>query len=286
MKLLNLGCGNRYHHDWINIDYFSNDSCVISHNLMNGIPFPENSVDVVYHSHVLEHFSRKDGEKFISECFRVLKNNGIIRIAVPDLEQIAREYLKNLELAINGDKNAEFNYEWIMLEMYDQVVRNTSGGEMIDYLSKKTIVNENYVYNRIGEEGRQIRRDITLREEKIAHQNISSVHSKKNVAFSFCRRMKNYIEKKVFVNEINKYNLLDKEASIGQFRMSGEIHQWMYDKYSLSKLLSNCGFANIEIQNPFKSKIQNWLSFNLEAHNNVIYKPDSLFIEAIKQSHN
>ena len=68
--------------------------------------------------------------------------------------------------------------------------------------------------------------------------------------------------------------------------MSGEIHQWMYDRYSLSKLLSDFGFTNIEIQNPFKSKIQNWVSFNLEACNDVVYKPDSLFIEAIKKSDN
>src|SRR5947207_6357043 len=31
---------------------------------------------------------------------------------------------------------------------------------------------------------------------------------------------------------------------IGYFRMSGEVHQWMYDRHSLAKLLVDVGFAN------------------------------------------
>ena len=35
------------------------DQCVIAHDLRRGIPFADESFDVVYHSHVLEHLSRK-----------------------------------------------------------------------------------------------------------------------------------------------------------------------------------------------------------------------------------
>ncbi|MFN9648236.1 MAG: methyltransferase domain-containing protein, partial [Pseudanabaena sp.] len=58
MKLLNLGCGHRFHSAWTNIDFRSNNENVIAHNLLKGIPFPDQSFDVIYHSHVLEHFSR------------------------------------------------------------------------------------------------------------------------------------------------------------------------------------------------------------------------------------
>src|SRR5680860_613780 len=112
MKLLNLGCGNKYHKDWLNIDFVSSSEFVKEHNLLNGIPIKDESVDVVYHSHILEHFSKEDGYHFIRECYRVLNKDGIIRIAVPDLEIIAKEYLKNLQLAIEGDKEAKNNYEW------------------------------------------------------------------------------------------------------------------------------------------------------------------------------
>ncbi len=93
MKYLNLGCGNRFDPNWINIVFFAYDKCVIQHNLHLGIPFPDNSFEMVYHSHLLEHFLKQDAAKFLIECFRVLKPGEIIRIAVPDLEAITKLYL-------------------------------------------------------------------------------------------------------------------------------------------------------------------------------------------------
>jgi predicted SAM-dependent methyltransferase len=93
MKLLNLGCGNRYHPDWTNVNFTSTGDGVIAHNLTQGIPFPDNYFDVVYHSHVLEHFPKAQAEDFIKDCYRVLCPQGILRVVVPDLEEIARTYL-------------------------------------------------------------------------------------------------------------------------------------------------------------------------------------------------
>jgi predicted SAM-dependent methyltransferase len=263
---LNLGCGNRFHNQWHNIDFISNNSHVKQHNLLKGIPFQSNFFDVVYHSHVLEHFSKKDGEIFINECFRVLKPNGILRIAVPDLEMIAREYIKNLESALAGEVNAKHNYEWILLEMYDQTVRKSSGGEMMNYLTKKEIKNEEYVFQRIGEEGRHIRKQL----QAIKNNN------------GFLDQLKKLI---VQIANGNMFISKKKRAyyEIGKFRMSGEIHQWMYDRYSLTNLLLQCGFMQVEVKNAFISKIPDWNSFELDSKDGVVFKPDSLFIEAVKK---
>jgi predicted SAM-dependent methyltransferase len=142
MRLLNLGCGNNFHKDWINIDFNKTDECVITHNLFEGMPCPDLFFDVLYHSHVLEDFNKEESKSFICECFRVLKADGIRRIAVPDLETIAKEYLSNLNRAVNHKNNAEFNYEWVILEMYDQTVRKASGGEMAKYFYRKEIPNK------------------------------------------------------------------------------------------------------------------------------------------------
>jgi predicted SAM-dependent methyltransferase len=121
MKYLNLGCGYRYHHDWTNINFVSTGEDVIAHNLNNGIPFPEQSFDAVYHSHVLKHFSKTEAEPFIEECYRVLGPQGTLRVVVPDLEEIARVYLKTLDKVSAGFEEEISNYEWILLEMYDQI---------------------------------------------------------------------------------------------------------------------------------------------------------------------
>lgn len=59
----------------------------------DGLPFPDNSIDAINCSHMLEHLTREEGLKFLKECNRVLKPDGIIRIAVPNAERLVSEYL-------------------------------------------------------------------------------------------------------------------------------------------------------------------------------------------------
>lgn len=111
---------------------------------------------MVYHSHLLEHFSRHNALNFAQECYRVLKPGGIIRVAVPDLERIARMYLHSLEKALQGQDGWQHNYEWMTLELYDQTVRERSGGSMVEYLKQDPIPNELFIYERAGVEARRI----------------------------------------------------------------------------------------------------------------------------------
>ena len=90
---VNLGCGSRYHLDWVNIDIVPSNPDIWQHDLSQGIPFNDNSCDVVYHTAVLEHIRKADAPNFMAECYRVLKPTGVIRVGVPDLEQICQTVL-------------------------------------------------------------------------------------------------------------------------------------------------------------------------------------------------
>src|SRR5574344_1513960 len=79
-EMLNLGCGRCFHKDWINVDYSSCDESVIAYDLTKKLPFEDNSFEVIYHSHLLEHFEKSFAPIFLKECYRVLKKGGIIRI--------------------------------------------------------------------------------------------------------------------------------------------------------------------------------------------------------------
>jgi predicted SAM-dependent methyltransferase len=281
MKLLNLGCGSRYHAAWTNVDFTSSGTDVLAHNLLKGIPFADQSFDVVYHSHVLEHFSKDDGNRFLKECYRVLKPNGILRVAVPDLERIVKEYLRNLELALQGDENAANNYDWIKLELYDQAVRNEAGGDMAKYIFQKTIPNEEYIYTRIGEEGRRLRKAYL---EGIAHSSVGlTLGNKENKSGIFLRKLKSKIKGFLLKRETNDQRSLAKETAVGKFRLGGEVHQWMYDRYSLYKILTEIGFSNIEVKDAFHSAIPDWEIYELESIQGTVLKPDSLFMEAVKR---
>jgi predicted SAM-dependent methyltransferase len=269
-RYLNIGCGIHYSSapEWTNLDFSSKDKNVITHNLLKGIPFEDNTFDLVYHSAVLEHFSKKDGEQLIRECHRVLKPGGILRVAIPDLEVIARLYLQNLERCWNApeDESNDFKYQWILMEMYDQCVRDESGGEMKTLLSKPEASGSAFIRERIG-----IEFDDIL--ENIRHSGV-----KPKGWSGKLRSMLRKVYHKVF-HYRNKYEKL------GRFRLGGEIHQWMYDKYSIRKLLTENGFIDFEIATAFTGKLPHWSTYNLDSLDGVIRKPDLLIVEAVRDPH-
>ena len=277
MRYLNLGCGKHYsiQQEWVNVDFISAGEGVIAHNLLNGIPFASNSFDLVYHSHVLEHFSKIDGEKMIAECFRVLKPGGVLRIAIPNLEVIVKKYIQLLDDGIKNpqDEIIRMNYDWILLEMYDQTLRNYSGGRMAEYLFQDTVKNEDFVYERLGSEVRSLRANYL--ESKI-NSSGNSGKENENKVDKLVSRLRQGFKRRLF----NLLKIDPQALAIGKFRLGGEIHQWMYDRYSLSNLLASNGGKNIQIQNAFSSKIANWSTYNLDGKDGVVRKPDSLFIEA------
>lgn len=118
---LNLGCGTDYKKGWINVDNNSDNNIKkldLNHDLLKQLPFADNSVSFIFHEHFLEHLSPEESEVFLNECMRVLKRGGVMRIAMPDLESIAKNYV-NLPLAkdpvIKGRriKDIKTKAEWI-----------------------------------------------------------------------------------------------------------------------------------------------------------------------------
>lgn len=277
LPYLNLGCGSRFIEAWINIDFLSSSEHVIQFDLNNGIPLDSSSVEVVYHSHVLEHFSKENGDLFISECYRVLKPSGVIRVVVPDLERSVRQYLKVLESVISDESeiNRE-NYDWAVIELFDQMIRNQSGGEMGKYWTKNKLINEELIVERVGYEFKSFRQEYL---KSIEEETIREVVPHKQVKLNLAARIISKIKHSFFPNDEMEMNY----ARIGRFRSSGEIHQWMYDRYSLRALLIKNGFKDVGERDAFSSSIANWREFtSLDIENGEVRKPDSLFMEAVK----
>jgi predicted SAM-dependent methyltransferase len=275
-KMINIGCGTTYHSEWINLDVSPFDPEIRLVDINEGLPFPQDFSTVCYCSHVLEHLDKTSACNLISEIFRVLQSGGVARLVVPDLEKIVREYLRILDATSSGDRTYEFEYDWIMLEMFDQAVRNTPCGEMSNFL--KDINNEKklIVRARIGQEA-----------EKIwAQKKITSLRQR-------LRTLPNKIPRgkclKPFRDNLAGwlvYLIAGKTAfknfKIGMFKDSGEIHKWMYDRYSLKRLLEEAGFVHIKTCTAHESQIAGFEKYSLDVVNNTIRKPDSIYIEASK----
>lgn len=277
MKYLSLGCGRRIHADWENVDFAVSAPGVRAYNLRKGIPYPDAAFDVVYHSHLLEHFSKQSAPTFLQECRRVLKPGGTLRVAVPDLEGIARAYLEALQNASKALPGWAANYDWMVLELYDQAVREHSGGSCSDFYRQQPIPNWNFVYQRVGAEAKAALA-VFQPQTPPAGKELQRIPSKwQFILRNFGSVLRNKIAKAVLSRE--DYLALQ----VGKFRRQGEIHLWMYDSYSLARLLKDSGFADVQGCSATQSRIPNWAAFCLDNEpDGSTYKPDSLFMEAVK----
>lgn len=276
--LLNLGCGTRFHPDWNNVDLNPTAPSVRAHNLHHPLPFSDNSFDAVYHSHVLEHFSRIDGIKFLKECYRVCRVGGIIRVVVPNLEKIARVYLDYLKRASRGETHASYRYDWMMLELYDQTVRTQTGGEMANYLRNSPPELAGFLVSRIGQS---------------LYSSLQSAQSKSPSSKPLLLKLARspgkvwYHIRAIMTRSIGAMLWGRRGLSFSEevlVRLEGEVHRWMYDRYSLRRVLEQVGFSNVTFCSVDESRIEGWIIFRLDCEpDGTVYKPESLFCEGVKR---
>ena len=157
MLILNLGCGTRTaaHPDVLNVDWSLNvrikksgllrlaasafvdagrrsrlDNMagrLLAHDLAKGIPFAAESVDFVYHSHVLEHLDRAVARQFLAEILRVLKPGGVCRIVVPDFEFLCRTYVEHIDACTRQPQEVA-NHDDFVVGVLEQSVRREAAG--------------------------------------------------------------------------------------------------------------------------------------------------------------
>lgn len=240
MKILNLGCGTKTTSDprVVNVDWsiylrvkrnrilrmvgplFFNayrlqqfrslPDNILFHDLSTGIPFESASIDVVYHSHLLEHLDRPVARSFLAEVRRVLKPGGIQRIVVPDLERLCREYLDHVAQCERDGREGEKHDEYIA-SIIEQCVRKEALGT-----SKQT---------------------------------------------SLRRRVENLL--------------------LGDARSRGETHQWMYDRTTLTQLLTEAGYRPSRVVTYNESLVLGWNDIGLDLNEfGNEHKPGSLYVEA------
>jgi predicted SAM-dependent methyltransferase len=112
-----LGSGAAPIDGWTNIDIRSPADVLL--DLRYGIPLDRESVDFIYSERLIEHFSLEDGLRLMAECFRILKPEGVLRFATPDLEELVKEYSTDWQ-----------RHDWVHWPTYEWI---DSGVRMLNY---------------------------------------------------------------------------------------------------------------------------------------------------------
>lgn len=273
-RLLNVGCGSNFHSDWLNVDVVPASAAVMAVDVRKGLPFADEVFDAVYCSHVLEHLPRQEAASPLRHMHRVLRPGGVIRIVVPDLETLAREYLRLLDQLNREPNAAAADYDWIMLEMYDQAVRDRSGGETSRFLAAPDLPNREFVLSRIGAEAE---RAWQASRTPVASRLLDRIRARG------LRWLMQTVRVRVAGFLIGLLGGRTARSAYweGVFRQSGEVHRWMYDSFSLGRALKDAGFVNVRRCTAFDSAVPGFASYALDVDERKrIRKPDSLFMEA------
>jgi hypothetical protein len=110
---VNYGCGNHAPDGWLNFDSSPRlrlerlpllgrfisakfPANVRFGDIVRGLPIPDDSVQCVIASHVLEHLTREDFCTALQNTFRMMQSGGKFRIIMPDLSALVATYSQHV----------------------------------------------------------------------------------------------------------------------------------------------------------------------------------------------
>lgn len=280
--MVNLGCGQVWHRDWINLDHQPSSPEIRAFDIRKPLPFGDATVDAVYASHVLEHLDRADGERLLHECWRVLKPGGLLRLVVPDLENLCRFYLQRL-IAVAEQPSGEnqLAYDWAYLHLLDQHVRRCSGGEMAAFSRRPGLEAVPEIRERLSSNMLSLRQGLTAPPPAASPQQARSRFARWRHA------LRSVLRGAIKQGGFHAACLLLPRRFVESLRdalflRSGELHRIAYDRYSLPRLLRQAGFDEIAVLAPNRSAIPGFDRMDLDCHQGRARMPGSLYVEAAR----
>lgn len=100
---LHVGCGSRYIPGFLHVDAQPHPHIDLVADAAHLDAIPDATVDLLYASHILEHFGRWEFREVLVEWKRVLKPGGRLRLAVPDFAACVKLYYEHgLADGLNG----------------------------------------------------------------------------------------------------------------------------------------------------------------------------------------
>ena len=174
---LHLGCGKLKLDNFINIDILS-DVSDLKLDFSNLSIFNSSNIEEIYISHALEHFKRREIIPLILEWNRILKVDGILRIAVPDFEKVVKIYLKNRDISeltgfLSGGQRDKYDFHYINFDIYilEKLLRacgfdNIKRYNSLDFLGDKDDYSKSYLPHMDFEKGELMSLNIICKKNK------------------------------------------------------------------------------------------------------------------------
>lgn len=282
---VNLACGSTFVEGdpWINLDYAPSSTAVQSADLLAPLPFGNDSVAVVYSSHFLEHVPRPRVPGLLAECFRVLRPGGVLRLVMPDLEEMCREYLARRDA---GDHEKA---DLVVVEMIDQCVRQTGGGELgalyrtysADPIRHKAMID--YLQWRNGESLRPVATQNADNGSAVLAPHPTRSRRLLDRTTTLPSRVRIRAQNAWFAWLLRRLPPAFREQNVSLASV-GERHHWLWDQHQLTAALRSAGFEHIERCRCDTGRIDGFPYFPLDVDDDGRARKgaESMYVEASK----
>ncbi len=148
---VNLGSGGITSQEFINVDMRILPNIHHIHDITELRMFEDNSVDMIYAAHVLEHIPRSKLVSTLSEWKRVLKPKGVFRFAVPDFDRLVEVYnasgqrIESIENQLMGQDAPYHNHCSIWNKNYAEKILAKAGLHSIKHWNYKSADHHNFI---------------------------------------------------------------------------------------------------------------------------------------------
>ena len=271
---VNLGCGAVFvtGAEWVNLDVTPSSPAVERANLLGRLPIKSGSARLVYASHFVEHIPRVLVAGFLQECLRALEPDGVVRLVLPDLEEMATSYL-----AFRAE-GAHERGDFLVLEIIDQCVRREPGGELGKLYSRLRAESElssdliGFIRERTGEDlMKPMVSAAAHRTEPVTRPWWARVGRRERLQLS-----------RLWV----RLCLSGLPAPFREQHVSmasvGERHHWLWDFHQLKEVLVAAGFVDVQRRGPKASGIEDFPFFplDLDEEGRPRMGAESMYVEA------
>lgn len=123
---IQYACGPKFLKDWVNVDWYPvgimkerfglpPGHVYYQADLSRRQPFADNSFSHAFAEDFIEHLSQQDSIIFLSECLRILKKGGVLRLSFPSLEGVLKRHFSVPEHSelLRGVRDAYEHYEHV-----------------------------------------------------------------------------------------------------------------------------------------------------------------------------
>lgn len=177
---LHLGSNRTVLKGWLCSDIVPQNNQSILLDVRDRFPFENNVFDYIFAEHLIEHLSLDEGIFMLNECFRLLKKNGRLRIATPDLDVISKLYTEREKLF--GEKYIKWSIDNFAKDarLYDPVIvvntlfHNWNHKFLYDLSFLRKIL-ENSGFRDIQQFTYSDSNDVNLRNIERHHENVGSL---------------------------------------------------------------------------------------------------------------